>query len=154
VICLNVVTYNCSSLSKVVEYLVGDGPNNRYALICSDCHSHNGMVLRDEFEYTTFRCAYCYHLNPARKRKPSLVSPSAPPSTAPSAPPSTAPSAPPSAPPTTQPGNLEPSDTQDLVSAYKRKFFSEVCPKDYSVGFWVFELLETCITIVECTSFS
>jgi hypothetical protein len=57
----------------MVEYLVGDGPNNRYALICHDCHSHNGMALRDEFEYTSFRCAYCFQLNPARKKKPSLA---------------------------------------------------------------------------------
>ena len=68
---------NVSSLPRplppqMVEYLVGDGPNNRYALICSQCHSHNGMALRDEFEYTTFRCAYCYQLNPARKKKPTL----------------------------------------------------------------------------------
>ena len=56
----------------MVEYLVGDGPNNRYALICSSCHSHNGMALRDEYEYMTFRCAYCYHLNTARKKKPTL----------------------------------------------------------------------------------
>ena len=56
----------------MVEYLVGDGPNNRYALVCSNCHSHNGMALRDEFEYTSFRCAYCFHLNPARKKKPML----------------------------------------------------------------------------------
>lgn len=55
-----------------MEYLVGDGPNNRYALICQKCHSHNGMALRDEFEYMSFRCAYCYHLNSARKKKPSL----------------------------------------------------------------------------------
>ena len=56
----------------MVEYLVGDGPNNRYALICSQCRSHNGMALRDEFEYLSFRCAYCYQLNPARKKKPTL----------------------------------------------------------------------------------
>lgn len=56
----------------MVEYLVGDGPNNRYALICSHCHSHNGMALRDEFEYLSFRCAYCYQLNQARKKKPTL----------------------------------------------------------------------------------
>ena len=56
----------------MVEYLVGDGPNNRYALVCSQCHSHNGMALRDEFEYLSFRCAYCYQLNPARKKKPTL----------------------------------------------------------------------------------
>ena len=57
----------------MVEYLVGDGPNNRYALICSSCHSHNGMALGDEFEYITFRCAYCYTLNPARRGKPPLL---------------------------------------------------------------------------------
>lgn len=56
---------------QVVEYLVGDGPNNRYALICQECHSHNGMALRDEFEYISFRCAYCFHLNQARKKKSS-----------------------------------------------------------------------------------
>ena len=57
----------------MVEYLVGDGPNNRYALVCSSCHSHNGMALGDEFEFVTFRCAYCYTLNPARRKKPSLL---------------------------------------------------------------------------------
>lgn len=31
------------------------------------------MALRDEFEYITFRCAYCYHLNSARKKKPKLA---------------------------------------------------------------------------------
>lgn len=37
---------------QVIEYLVGDGPNNRFALICSQCCSHNGMALKEEFEYT------------------------------------------------------------------------------------------------------
>ncbi|PFX11338.1 Protein lunapark, partial [Stylophora pistillata] len=55
----------------LVEYLVGDGPNNRYALICSQCCSHNGMALKEEFEYTAFRCCYCYHLNPAKKHRPT-----------------------------------------------------------------------------------
>jgi endoplasmic reticulum junction formation protein lunapark len=34
-----------------MEYLIGDGPQNRYALICAQCQSHNGMALREEFEY-------------------------------------------------------------------------------------------------------
>ena len=34
---------------------VGDGPANRYALICRQCESHNGMALREEFEYIAFR---------------------------------------------------------------------------------------------------
>ncbi|XP_015214556.2 endoplasmic reticulum junction formation protein lunapark-A isoform X2 [Lepisosteus oculatus] len=59
-----------SSMDRIIEYLVGDGPQNRYALICQQCFSHNGMALKEEFEYTAFRCAYCYFLNPARRTRP------------------------------------------------------------------------------------
>ncbi|XP_069009950.1 endoplasmic reticulum junction formation protein lunapark-A [Embiotoca jacksoni] len=58
------------AVDRVVEYLVGDGPQNRYALVCQQCLSHNGMALKEEFEYIAFRCAYCYFLNPARKTRP------------------------------------------------------------------------------------
>lgn len=58
------------AMDRVIEYLVGDGPQNRYALICQQCLSHNGMALKEEFEYIAFRCAYCYFLNPARKIRP------------------------------------------------------------------------------------
>ncbi len=34
-----------------MDFMLGDGPTNRYALVCSECHSHNGMALKDEFEY-------------------------------------------------------------------------------------------------------
>ncbi|KAM6332339.1 endoplasmic reticulum junction formation protein lunapark [Podargus strigoides] len=57
-------------VDRVIEYLVGDGPQNRYALICQQCFSHNGMALKEEFEYVAFRCAYCFFLNPARKTRP------------------------------------------------------------------------------------
>ncbi|XP_063612006.1 endoplasmic reticulum junction formation protein lunapark-A-like isoform X1 [Penaeus indicus] len=56
---------------RFVEYLVGDGPANRFALVCRQCESHNGMALKDEFPYLAFRCAYCYYWNPARKQRPS-----------------------------------------------------------------------------------
>ncbi|XP_016364379.1 protein lunapark-B-like isoform X1 [Sinocyclocheilus rhinocerous] len=59
-----------SAVDRVIEYLVGDGPQNRYALICQQCFSHNGMALKEEFEYAAFRCAYCYFMNPARKTRP------------------------------------------------------------------------------------
>ncbi|KAF0026411.1 hypothetical protein F2P81_021148 [Scophthalmus maximus] len=39
------------AMDRVIEYLVGDGPQNRYALVCQQCLSHNGMALREEFEY-------------------------------------------------------------------------------------------------------
>ncbi|XP_015283583.1 PREDICTED: protein lunapark, partial [Gekko japonicus] len=58
------------TLDRIVEYLVGDGPQNRYALICQQCFSHNGMALKEEFDYIAFRCAYCFFLNPARKTRP------------------------------------------------------------------------------------
>jgi len=58
-------------MDRVVEYLVGDGPHNRYALICKQCQSHNGMALREEFEFIAYRCCYCHYWNPARKQKPT-----------------------------------------------------------------------------------
>ncbi|CAK9800150.1 Endoplasmic reticulum junction formation protein lunapark-B [Anthophora plagiata] len=58
-------------LDRLIDYLVGDGPSNRYALICRQCESHNGMALKEEFEYFGFRCCYCNFWNPARKQKPS-----------------------------------------------------------------------------------
>lgn len=96
------------AVDRVIEYLVGDGPQNRYALICQQCFSHNGMALREEFEYLAFRCAYCYFLNPARKTRPQaprlpefsyerrLRAESRSPGPAPRSPPDTEESAPPS----------------------------------------------------------
>lgn len=57
-------------IDRLLDYLVGDGPANRYALICKQCLSHNGMALKEEFEYIAFRCCYCFHWNPARKQRP------------------------------------------------------------------------------------
>ncbi len=58
-------------MDRVVEYLVGDGPSNRYALICKQCQSHNGMALKEEFEFVSYRCCYCHYWNPARKQRPT-----------------------------------------------------------------------------------
>ncbi|KAL1512526.1 hypothetical protein ABEB36_002107 [Hypothenemus hampei] len=62
---------NRSVLDKMVDYLIGDGPSNRYALICKMCSSHNGMAPKEEFEYLSFRCYCCKFFNPARKQRPS-----------------------------------------------------------------------------------
>ncbi|XP_043591230.1 endoplasmic reticulum junction formation protein lunapark-A-like isoform X3 [Bombus pyrosoma] len=58
-----------TNLDRIIDYLVGDGPSNRYALICRGCESHNGMALKEEFEYFGFKCCYCNFWNPARKQK-------------------------------------------------------------------------------------
>jgi len=60
-----------STFDKVAEYFIGDGPSYRYALICKYCYGHNGMALKDEFEYIAFRCCYCGAPNPARKSRPN-----------------------------------------------------------------------------------
>jgi len=57
-------------LDKFVGFLMGDGPCNRYALICQQCQSHNGMALKEEFLYIAYRCCYCHYWNPARKQRP------------------------------------------------------------------------------------
>ncbi|UJR31522.1 hypothetical protein I4U23_019011 [Adineta vaga] len=54
----------------ILDSIVGDGPSKRYALICKSCNSHNGMALEEEYEYLSFRCAYCNYFNSARKQKP------------------------------------------------------------------------------------
>lgn len=36
---------------KIVDALVGDaGPETKYALICTHCFHHNGLVLKEEFD--------------------------------------------------------------------------------------------------------
>lgn len=57
-------------IEKMVDYLVGDGPNSRFAMICSQCLMHNGMALQEEYEYAAFRCAFCSAFNAAKKQRP------------------------------------------------------------------------------------
>ncbi|KAK9503494.1 hypothetical protein O3M35_010039 [Rhynocoris fuscipes] len=57
-------------LDRLIDALIGDGPSNRYALICKNCSSHNGMALKEEFEYLAFRCVYCGFPNPSVKIRP------------------------------------------------------------------------------------
>lgn len=64
-----IIAPNRTIFDKVLDFLIGEGPNNRYALICKNCHFHNGMALAEEFEFIAFRCAYCLFYNEARKNK-------------------------------------------------------------------------------------
>lgn len=59
-----------SVVDKMVDYLIGDGPANRFAMICQQCFKHNGMALQEEYEYAAFRCAFCNFFNPAKKLRP------------------------------------------------------------------------------------
>ncbi|XP_014597994.1 PREDICTED: protein lunapark-B isoform X1 [Polistes canadensis] len=67
-----VLPHQRSVFDRLIDYLVGDGPSNRYALICRQCECHNGMALKEEFEYLGFRCCYCNFWNPPKKQKPGV----------------------------------------------------------------------------------
>lgn len=66
-----ILPLNKTPLDKLMDYMIGDGTSHRYALICQHCANHNGMALKEEFEYMAFRCAYCRFFNPARKQRPN-----------------------------------------------------------------------------------
>lgn len=57
---------------KLVDWVVADGPDNRFALICRYCYGHNGMSLAEEYETINFRCCYCYSLNTATNKRHQL----------------------------------------------------------------------------------
>ena len=49
----------------MVDWVVGSKPEQMYALICKNCKNHNGLAIKEEFEYMEWRCAYCHNLNMA-----------------------------------------------------------------------------------------
>ena len=54
-------------MDKFIDFVLGDGPNNRFALICSSCFSHNGLVRPEEVATIRFRCQVCNWVNSAQK---------------------------------------------------------------------------------------
>ncbi|KAL1283322.1 Endoplasmic reticulum junction formation protein lunapark [Trichinella pseudospiralis] len=51
---------------QFMDFIVRDGPTERYALICIYCKGHNGMAMMEDFEDLSFRCCYCSMLNRSR----------------------------------------------------------------------------------------
>lgn len=64
-----VLSKDRSFFEKMVDWVVADGPDNRFALICRYCYGHNGMSLAEEYETINFRCCYCYNLNTATNKR-------------------------------------------------------------------------------------
>uniref|UniRef100_A0A914DG39 Endoplasmic reticulum junction formation protein lunapark n=1 Tax=Acrobeloides nanus TaxID=290746 RepID=A0A914DG39_9BILA len=73
------VSPNRTPLDKLVDYIIGDGPNNRYALVCANCHTHNGMALAEEFNYMAYFCYKCNFFNPSKRMRRPSGRPSLPP---------------------------------------------------------------------------
>ncbi|VDK41692.1 unnamed protein product [Anisakis simplex] len=58
---------NRSLIERFVDFLLADGPNYRYALVCSSCYAHNGMARDDEYDHFSYYCWVCGAFNAARK---------------------------------------------------------------------------------------
>lgn len=43
-----VVPFKRSNADKFFDYLLGEGPNNRFALICRRCGTHNGLIREED----------------------------------------------------------------------------------------------------------
>ncbi|GMJ15796.1 LUNAPARK2.1, LUNAPARK2, LUNAPARK2.2, LUNAPARK A [Hibiscus trionum] len=50
-------------LARIAALLVGEDPTQSYALICGNCHMHNGLARKEDFPYITYYCPHCQALN-------------------------------------------------------------------------------------------
>ncbi|XP_015080152.1 uncharacterized protein At2g24330-like [Solanum pennellii] len=59
----SVSTQDGGWLARIAALLVGEDPTQSYALICSNCHMHNGLARKEELPYITYYCPHCNALN-------------------------------------------------------------------------------------------
>ncbi|KAJ4844081.1 hypothetical protein Tsubulata_027511 [Turnera subulata] len=50
-------------IARIAALLVGEDPTQSYALICGNCHMHNGLARKEDFPYITYYCPHCRALN-------------------------------------------------------------------------------------------
>ncbi|MCO5601775.1 hypothetical protein L7F22_055900 [Adiantum nelumboides] len=58
-------------VARLAAMLVGEDPNQCYALICRNCHVHNGLSRKEEFALITYYCPHCNFLNEPQQRAES-----------------------------------------------------------------------------------
>ncbi|MFS7946815.1 putative Lunapark domain-containing protein [Helianthus anomalus] len=65
-------------IAKLAALLVGEDPTESYALICGNCHMHNGLARKEDYPFITYYCPHCNALNkPKNSVLPSDAIPSA-----------------------------------------------------------------------------
>ncbi|KAL3618038.1 hypothetical protein CASFOL_038359 [Castilleja foliolosa] len=50
-------------IARLAALLVGEDPTQSFALICGNCHMHNGLARKEDFPYVTYYCPHCNALN-------------------------------------------------------------------------------------------
>nr|XP_043626794.1 uncharacterized protein At2g24330-like [Erigeron canadensis] len=53
-------------VARLAALLVGEDPTQSYALICGNCHMHNGLARKEDFLVITYYCPHCHALNKPR----------------------------------------------------------------------------------------
>ncbi|KAG1362820.1 hypothetical protein COCNU_10G010390 [Cocos nucifera] len=54
-------------IARIAALLVGEDPSQSYALICGNCHMHNGLARKEDFPYITYYCPHCHALNTSKQ---------------------------------------------------------------------------------------
>ncbi|KAL1210477.1 hypothetical protein V5N11_006802 [Cardamine amara subsp. amara] len=63
-----------SWISRIAALLVGEDPTQSFALICGNCHMHNGLARKEDFAYITYYCPHCNALNkPKHSEENALI---------------------------------------------------------------------------------
>ncbi|XP_021276629.1 uncharacterized protein At2g24330 [Herrania umbratica] len=65
-------------LARIAALLVGEDPTQSYALICGNCHMHNGLARKEDFPYITYYCPHCHALNRPKQSEEHVSSSSSP----------------------------------------------------------------------------
>ncbi|KAG5537722.1 hypothetical protein RHGRI_024992 [Rhododendron griersonianum] len=50
-------------IARIAALLVGEDPTQSYALICGNCHMHNGLARKEDFPHIVYYCPHCNALN-------------------------------------------------------------------------------------------
>ncbi|RZC87853.1 hypothetical protein C5167_028307 [Papaver somniferum] len=61
-------------VARIAALLVGEDPTQSYALICGNCHMHNGLARKEDFSYITYYCPHCHALNKSKQLEESGAS--------------------------------------------------------------------------------
>ncbi|GMH29332.1 hypothetical protein Nepgr_031175 [Nepenthes gracilis] len=59
--------YGGGWFARIAALLVGEDPTQCYALICGNCHMHNGLASKEDFPFVTYICPHCHAVNGPRQ---------------------------------------------------------------------------------------
>ncbi|KAG5244581.1 integral membrane metal-binding family protein [Salix suchowensis] len=70
--------YDGGWFARIAALLVGEDPTQSYALICGNCHMHNGLARKEDFPFITYYCPHCRALNQPKQLEEHVSGPSSP----------------------------------------------------------------------------